>query len=135
LAVSHLPGPEQAKGGRMPGKDRFWLDDGQRRGPVLPEAGQADPHRRSAEVNFKCFAADLRSPAMGWRRARFWSSRAARDGKIERTDARSAVRKMGMSEDYEGCVTPIRSDISPFSRGTDAFDGCFFDVFVPQRFP
>ena len=29
------------------------------------------------------------------------------------------MRKMGMSEDYEGCVTPIRSDISPFSRGTD----------------
>jgi hypothetical protein len=28
------------------------------------------------------------------------------------------VRKMGMSEDYEGCVIPIRSDISTFSRGT-----------------
>jgi hypothetical protein len=24
---------------------------------------------------------------------------------------------MGMSEDYEECVTPIRSDISTFSRG------------------
>jgi hypothetical protein len=28
LAVPHLPGPEQAKAGMMPGKDRFWLDDG-----------------------------------------------------------------------------------------------------------
>jgi hypothetical protein len=39
---------------------------------------------------------------------------AARDGKIERTDARSVVRKMGMSEDYEGRATPIRSYIATF---------------------
>jgi hypothetical protein len=33
---------------------------------------------------------------------------------------------MGMSEDYEGgCVTPIRSDISTFSRGTDGQTGTY----------
>src|SRR5438874_187603 len=31
LAAAHLPGPEQAKPGTMPGNDRFWLDDGERR--------------------------------------------------------------------------------------------------------
>jgi hypothetical protein len=75
-------------------------------------------NRRSAEVNFRRFAADLRSTAIWWRRARFSSSRAARDWKIERTDARSVVRKIGMTEDYEGYVTLIHSDISTFSRGT-----------------
>src|SRR3984893_13204086 len=39
LAAPHLPGPEQSKAGTMPGYDRFWLDDGQRRAPVTPEAG------------------------------------------------------------------------------------------------
>ena len=43
LAVPHLPGPEQTKAGTMPGHDRFWPDDGQRRAPVAPEAGQTDP--------------------------------------------------------------------------------------------
>jgi hypothetical protein len=39
LAAPHLPGPEQPKAGTMPGNDRFWLDDGQRRAPVPPEVG------------------------------------------------------------------------------------------------
>ena len=33
------------KPGTMPGDDRFWLDDGQRRAPVAPEAGQTDPQQ------------------------------------------------------------------------------------------
>ncbi len=45
LAAPHLPGPEQPKASTMPGKDRFWLDDGQRRAPVMPEAEQADPQQ------------------------------------------------------------------------------------------
>jgi len=45
LAVPHLPSPEQAKAGTMPGKERFGFDDGQRRAPVMPEAGQADPQQ------------------------------------------------------------------------------------------
>jgi len=45
LAVPHLPGPEQTKAGTMPGYDRFWLDDGQRRAPVTPKAGQTDPQQ------------------------------------------------------------------------------------------
>jgi len=43
LAVPHLPGPEQAKAGTMPGKDCFGFDDGQCRAPVVPEVGQAEP--------------------------------------------------------------------------------------------
>ena len=45
LAAPHLPASEQAKAGTMPGKDRFWLDDGQRRAPVMPEAEQANPQQ------------------------------------------------------------------------------------------
>jgi predicted alpha/beta hydrolase len=43
LAAAHLPGPEQAKAGAMPSHDRFWLDDGEHRTPISPEAGQTDP--------------------------------------------------------------------------------------------
>jgi hypothetical protein len=39
LTAAHLPGPEQSKTGAMPGHDRFWLDDGERRAPISPEAG------------------------------------------------------------------------------------------------
>jgi hypothetical protein len=42
----------------MPGYDRFWLDDGQRRAPVTPEAGRIH-NKRSPEVNFGRFLADL----------------------------------------------------------------------------
>jgi hypothetical protein len=45
LAAPHLPGPEQTKAGTMPGYDRFRLNDGQRRAPVTPEAGQTDPQQ------------------------------------------------------------------------------------------
>ena len=37
---------------------------------------------------------------------------------IDSRDANSVLRKMSISENYEGSVTPIRSDISTFSRGT-----------------
>jgi hypothetical protein len=39
----------------MPGKDRFWRDDGQRRAPVMPEAGQADPQRAVGGGQFQAF--------------------------------------------------------------------------------
>jgi hypothetical protein len=60
LAVPHVPGPEQAKAGMMPGKDRFWLEDGQRRAPVMPEAGQADPQQAVGGGQFQAFC--RRSP-------------------------------------------------------------------------
>ena len=41
--------------GTMPGKDRFWLDDGQRRAPVMPEAGQADPQQAAGGGQFQTF--------------------------------------------------------------------------------
>ena len=43
LAAAHLPGPEQAKAGTMPGNDRFWLDEGERRAPATLEARQTNP--------------------------------------------------------------------------------------------
>ena len=45
LAAPYLPGPEQAKALAMPGHDRLGLDDGQRRTPVAPDAGQPDPQQ------------------------------------------------------------------------------------------
>jgi hypothetical protein len=53
LAAPHLPGPEQSKAGTMPGYDRFWLDDGQRRAPVTPEAGQTDPQQAVPRGQFR----------------------------------------------------------------------------------
>src|SRR5215472_16304820 len=35
LAAAHLPGPEQAKAGTMPGHDGLGSDDGQHRAPIL----------------------------------------------------------------------------------------------------
>jgi hypothetical protein len=55
LSAPHIPGPEQSKSGTMPGKDRFWLDDGQRRAPVMPEAGQADPQQAVRGGQFQAF--------------------------------------------------------------------------------
>src|SRR5271167_3132255 len=43
LSAAHLPSPEQAKAGTMPGNDRLGLNDGQCRAPVAPDAGQQDP--------------------------------------------------------------------------------------------
>ena len=53
LAVPYLPGPEQPKAGTMPGNDRFWLDDGQRR---APEAGQTDPQQAVPRGQFRAFS-------------------------------------------------------------------------------
>ena len=51
-----FPGPEQTKGGTMPGYDRFWLDDGQRRAPIAPEARQTDPQQAVARGQFWAFS-------------------------------------------------------------------------------
>src|SRR5271157_318662 len=40
LAAAHLPGPEQAKAGTVPGHDGLGLDDNQRRESVSPKVGQ-----------------------------------------------------------------------------------------------
>jgi hypothetical protein len=75
-------------------------------------------NRRSPEVNFGRFLADLRSTPIWWRRAKFSSWRAARERKIEDRVARNVVREMSIGENYEGNITPFRSDISRFLRGT-----------------
>ena len=36
----------------MPDNDRFWLDDGQRRAPIAPEAEQTDPQQAVARGQF-----------------------------------------------------------------------------------
>ena len=87
--------------------------------PVAPEVGQSDPKRRSPGAIFGRFAADLWNTPIWWRRARFSSSRAARERKIEVRVARSDVRRISIAENYEGRISLIRSDISRFSGATD----------------
>src|SRR5208283_5819964 len=74
--------------------------------------------RRSTGVNLGRFLAERCSTPIWWRRARFSSSRAARERKIEDRVARSVVREMSIGENYKRNITPIRSHISRFSRGT-----------------
>jgi hypothetical protein len=40
----------------MPGNDCFWLDDGQCRAPVEPEAGQVDPQQSVPRSQFRAFS-------------------------------------------------------------------------------
>src|SRR6516164_10441426 len=57
---------------------------------------------RSPAVNFGRFLADRLSTAIWWRRARFSSSRAARERKIEPRVLRSVVREMSIGgKNYE----------------------------------
>jgi len=39
----------------MPGNDRFWLDDGERRVPARPEARQTDPQQAVSRGQFQAF--------------------------------------------------------------------------------
>jgi len=97
LAVPHLPDPEQAKAGAMPGYDCFWLDDGQGRAPVVPKAGQTEPQQAVPRGQFWAFSCGPPKHADLWRRARFSTSRAARERKIEDSIARSVVREMSIA--------------------------------------
>jgi len=76
--------------------------------------------RRSTRVNFDRFLEDRRNTPIWWRRARFSSWSAAREWRIEDRFARSVVREMSIGENYEREITPIRSNISRFSRGPGA---------------
>src|SRR5215469_4252141 len=64
--------------------------------------------RRSPGAIFGRFAADLWSTPIWWRRARFSSSRAARERKIEVGVARSDVRRISFAENYERRISPHR---------------------------
>jgi hypothetical protein len=55
LAAPHLPGPEPAKAGTMPGHHRFGPDDGQSGTPVAPGAGQPDPQQAVRWGQFRAF--------------------------------------------------------------------------------
>jgi hypothetical protein len=79
-------------------------------------------NRRSPEVNLERFLADLCSTPIWWRRARFSSTRAARERKIEHRVARIVLREMSISaRNYKRNITLVRSDISRFTRGTTSF--------------
>jgi integrase len=57
-------------------------------------------NRRSPEVNFGRFAADLCSTPIWWRRARFSSSTAARERRIEATTARNVLKRRSINKNY-----------------------------------
>src|SRR5215467_14390066 len=57
-------------------------------------------NRRSPEVNFGSFAADLCSTPIWWRRARFSSSSAARERRIEATTARNVLKRRSINKNY-----------------------------------
>src|SRR5438445_3863704 len=63
-------------------------------------------NRRSLKVNFGRFLADLCSTPIWWRRAKFSSSRAARERNIGDRVARSVVRAMSIGENYERNINP-----------------------------
>src|SRR5208283_2146522 len=84
----------------------------------MPWTSERTSPRQAPRVNFGRFLEDRRSTPIWWRRARFSSSRAARERKIEDRVARSVVREMSIGENYKRNITPIRSHISRFSRGT-----------------
>jgi hypothetical protein len=50
LAAADLQPPEEAKRLAVPGNDRFWLVDDQRRTPVCPNAGQPNPQESVSYV-------------------------------------------------------------------------------------
>ena len=78
--------------------------------------------RRSTGVNLGRFLVERCSTPSWWRRARFSSSRAARERKIKHKLKRSFVSEMGIGgENYQRSIIPVRSDISGFSRGTLEF--------------
>jgi hypothetical protein len=59
LTAAHLPGPEQAKPGTMPGNDRFWLDDDDCRAPATPEARQTDPQQAVSRGQFQAICSSF----------------------------------------------------------------------------
>ena len=75
-------------------------------------------NRRSAAVNFGRSAADLCSTPIWCRKARFLSSKAARELRIEGKTARSVLRKTSISENSEARISHNRSEVSRFSVGT-----------------
>ena len=93
LAAPYLPSPEQAKGGAMPSYDGFRLTMVSAERQWHQRRERQIHKRRSPDVNFGRAGADLLSTPIWWRRARFSSSTAARERRIEGRIARNLVRK------------------------------------------
>jgi hypothetical protein len=118
VAPPDLPGPEKTEALAMPSKDRVWLNHRQHRPPV----GIARPTKGSPPGStWDVFSRNVEARPFWWCRARFSSSRVARERKIEDRVTRSVARRMSIGrENYERSIIPIGSDISRFSRGTVA---------------
>src|ERR1700741_1312176 len=53
LAAAHLPGPDKANPGTMPGNARCRFEDGGRRAPATLEARQTDPQQAVSRGEFQ----------------------------------------------------------------------------------
>jgi hypothetical protein len=90
LAAPHLPDPEQSK-------CQATTVSGLTMANAECQPPQRQIHnRRSPEANFGRFFADRLSTPIWWRRAKFSSSREAREQNIEDRVARSLEREMGI---------------------------------------
>jgi hypothetical protein len=117
-AVPHLPDPEQPKAGTMPSYDVSGLTIASAGAPVTPEAGQTDPQQAVPRGPFRALCCGPLKHADLVAQSQVLELESGTRRKIEGTNARSVVRKMSIGENYEGNITPVRSDISRFSRGT-----------------
>ncbi len=103
----------------MPGQDRFWLDDGQRRAPAAPHPGQPDPHEavhgsqpgtsfrgtlKHADLVAQSHVLQLKG------RARTENRGQGGEEHRERNGHRSRIKES---------IIPFPSDVLRFSRGTD----------------
>src|SRR5271169_3104379 len=119
LVAADLPGPEQAKAGTMPGHDRLGSNDGQRRAPVTPNAGQKDPQQAVPSGQFRAFSrgpikhSDLVAQSQV---LEFQGSARAEDGTQSSEECRE--KNEHRRRVYESSINGSRSDISRFSRAT-----------------
>src|ERR1700674_1663433 len=120
LAVPHLPGPEQTKAGTMPGYDRFWLDDGQGGAPVTPKAGQTDPQQAVPRAQFRAFPCGPLKYADLVAQSQVLQPEGSTRTEDRGQSCEECRERNGIGENYERNITPIRSDISRFSGGTNA---------------
>src|SRR5215472_14956052 len=85
---------------------------------MVPMSCLPSRQRRERQIQNRRSAADLCSTPIWCRKARFSSSKAARELRIEGKTARSVLRKTSISENYEARISHNRSEISRFSVGT-----------------
>ena len=115
LSAAHLPGPEQAKTGTMPGYDRLGLNDGSAQRQSRQSRDSRTHKKRSTGVNLGRFLAERCSTPIWWCRAKFSSSR-GRERKIERKVARTDVREMSIGRKIERSINRAHRHFEVFDR-------------------